>query len=169
MTVVVDLLRPLPRGRVSLKSTDPLDQPLINENFCAHPLDIVGLREGIRFADELVRRGEGMKQIVGADYPDLMPLNSDESMHDVILQRVTTGYREFSKPTVPSPFYMTGFCLSIANPGLRSVWNVSHGKRHLRGVGGWEPCVYTGCVSCVSSMHLSILLFRIVGLNRLSI
>ena len=94
LTVVVDLLRPLSRGRVSLKSTDPLDQPAINENFCAHPLDIVGLREGLRFTDELLRRGEGTKQIMGEDYPDPLPLGSDEGMHDMILSRVTTGYRK---------------------------------------------------------------------------
>ena len=95
MTVVVDLLRPLSRGQVSLKTSNPLVQPFINENFCAHPLDIVGLREGIRFADELVRRGEGMKQIVGEDYPEPLPLASDEGMHGAILNRVTTGYREY--------------------------------------------------------------------------
>lgn len=94
LTVVVDLLRPLSRGRVSLKSSDPLEQPLINENFCSHPLDIVGLREGVRFVDELIRRGDGMKQIVGADYPEPLPINSDESMHDIIINRVTTGYRK---------------------------------------------------------------------------
>lgn len=78
-----------------MKSSDPLDNPLINENFCAHPLDIVGLREGIRFVDELLHRGDGMKQLVGKDYPDQLPLTSDEDMHDIILSRVTTGYRKY--------------------------------------------------------------------------
>jgi len=79
-----------------LGSADPLDQPLINENFCAHPLDIAGLREGIRFTDELLRRGEGIKHIVGDSYPEPLPLTSDEEMHDIILSRVTTGYRKCS-------------------------------------------------------------------------
>ncbi|PSK33593.1 hypothetical protein B9Z65_7480 [Elsinoe australis] len=92
LTVVVDLLRPFSRGEVMLRSNDPLDDPAINENFLAHPLDIIGLREGIRFTDELLRRGEGMKQIVQEDYPEPLPLNSDEQMHEVILKRVTTGY-----------------------------------------------------------------------------
>lgn len=94
MTVVVDLLRPLSKGTVTLKSADPLENPVINENFCAHPLDIVGLREGVRFVDELLRRGDGMKQLVGESYPEPLPLTSDEDMHDLILSRVTTGYRK---------------------------------------------------------------------------
>ena len=94
--MVVDLLRPLSRGRVSITSADPLEIPAINENFCAHPLDIVGLREGIRFVDELLRRGDGIKDIVGEAYPRALPLNSDEEMQEVILNRVTTGYREYS-------------------------------------------------------------------------
>lgn len=64
-------------------------------NFLAHPLDVVGLREGIRFVDELLHRGEGMKQIVGEAYPEPLPLNSDEEMEEAILKRVTTGYRKF--------------------------------------------------------------------------
>lgn len=79
---------------MTLKSSNPLDQPVINENFCAHPLDIVGLREGIRFTDELLRRGAAMKEIVSEAYPDPLPLDSDEGMHHAILNRVTTGYRK---------------------------------------------------------------------------
>lgn len=83
---------------MTLKSNDPLDDPAINENFLAHPLDIIGLREVIRFTDELLRRGEGMKQIVQEDYPEPLPLNSDEQMHEVILKRVTTGYPKSLAP-----------------------------------------------------------------------
>lgn len=36
-----------------------------------------------------------MKQVVGKDYPEPLPLGSDEDMHGVILKRVTTGYREY--------------------------------------------------------------------------
>lgn len=118
LTAVVDLLRPLSRGKVSLKSTDPLEQPSINENFCGHPLDIVGLREGIRFTDELLRRGDGMKQIVGGHYPDPLPLSSDEAMHDIILNRVTTGYRKYTYLVLTNLFAY----------GSRSMRDMSYGK-----------------------------------------
>ena len=48
--------------------------------------------------DELLRRGEGMKQIVGDAYPYPLPVASDEEMEKAILERVSTGYRELRFP-----------------------------------------------------------------------
>lgn len=123
LTAVVDLLRPLSRGQVTLKSSDPLVNPVINENFCAHPLDIVGLREGIRFTDELLRRGDGMKDVVGEAYPEALPLDSDEKMQEEILKRVTTGYREsILKPIAGDELVLTHRC--------RPLRNLSYGQEH---------------------------------------
>lgn len=70
MTIVVSLLRPLSRGSLTLKSADALDFPLINMNYLDHPLDAVALREGVRFVDEIVLRGDGMKDIITGEYPE---------------------------------------------------------------------------------------------------
>jgi choline dehydrogenase len=95
MTVIIDLLRPLSRnGVVKLNSANPLDQPNINLNFFSHDLDIIALRQGVRFIDDMLMTGEGMKDIIGEDYPWPMPRNSDAAMNKMILERSQTGFRE---------------------------------------------------------------------------
>ena len=96
-TVIVDLLRPLSQnGTVTLNSTDPLEQPNININFFSNDLDLIALREGVRFVDDIIMNGEGMKDIIDGDYPWPMPRTSDEAMIKAILERSQTGFREFA-------------------------------------------------------------------------
>ncbi|KAF7888283.1 uncharacterized protein EAF02_002824 [Botrytis sinoallii] len=93
LTVIVDLLRPLSRnGYVKLNSTNPLEQPIINLNFFSNDLDLVALREGCRYVDDILMNGDGMKDIIGEDYPWPMPRNSDEAMNKMILERSQTGF-----------------------------------------------------------------------------
>jgi hypothetical protein len=95
LTVIVDLLRPLSRdGYVRLRSNDPLEQPEINRRFFSNDLDLVALREGVRWIDDILRTGDGMKEIIGEDYPWPMPRNSDEAMRQMILERSQTGFRK---------------------------------------------------------------------------
>lgn len=95
-TVIVDLLRPLSRGGVvKLMSADPLEQPYVNLNFFSHDLDIVALRQGVRWIDDVLMTGDGMKDIIGKDYPWPMPRSSDEAMKRQILERSQTGFRKF--------------------------------------------------------------------------
>jgi choline dehydrogenase len=92
-TVIVDLLRPLSRnGTVKLNSTDPLEQPNVNINFFSHDLDIVAMREGVRFVDDIILNGDGMKDIIESDYPWPMLRHSDEAMNKMILERSQTGF-----------------------------------------------------------------------------
>ncbi|KAK6613290.1 glucose-methanol-choline oxidoreductase (SMG1) [Botrytis cinerea] len=93
LTVIVDLLRPLSRnGYVKLNSTNPFEQPMINLNFFSNDLDLVALREGCRYVDDILMNGDGMKDIIGEDYPWPMPRNSDEAMNKMILERSQTGF-----------------------------------------------------------------------------
>jgi hypothetical protein len=39
-------------------------------NYLDHPLDAVALREGVRFVDEIILRGDGMKDLVIGEYPE---------------------------------------------------------------------------------------------------
>ena len=95
ITVIVDLLRPLSRdGYVKLRSTDPLEQPEINLRFFSNDLDLIAMREGVRKIDDIITKGEGMKDIIEEDYPWPMPRNSDEAMKKVILERSQTGFRK---------------------------------------------------------------------------
>lgn len=94
LTVIVSLLRPLSRGVVSLRSDSALNPPRINLNFLSDQLDVVALREGVCFIDEVILRGSGIKDVVLDEYPIPIPRDSDEGMHGFIRGRVSTGYRE---------------------------------------------------------------------------
>ena len=96
LTVIVDLVRPLSKnGEVKLNSANPLEQPSINLNFFSNDLDIIALRQGIRFIDDILMHGDGMKDIIGEDYPWPMPRHSDLAMNKMILERSQTGFRKF--------------------------------------------------------------------------
>ena len=93
LTVIVDLLRPVSKpGEVRLLSADPKVQPYINLNFMENDLDLMALREGVRFIDDILVNGEGMKDIIGEDYPWPMPRASSEAMDQQILERLQTGF-----------------------------------------------------------------------------
>ncbi|KAF8972877.1 hypothetical protein BGZ46_009985 [Entomortierella lignicola] len=92
-SIVVDLVRPIsPAGEVTLNSADPLVQPNINLNFFADDLDIIAMREGIRWTHDLLLKGDGFKDIVEAEYPWDMDLDDDVAMKRVVLDRCQTAY-----------------------------------------------------------------------------
>jgi choline dehydrogenase len=92
-SVVVDLVRPVSEaGEVTLNSADPLVQPNINLNFFADDLDIIAMREGIRFSYDVLTKGDGFKDIVVDEYPWEMPLHSDEEMKKAVLDRCQTAF-----------------------------------------------------------------------------
>lgn len=92
-TVVIDLVRPISDpGEVTLQSDDPLQQPNINLNFFSNDLDIVAMREGIRFSYDVLVKGDGFKDIVEGEYPWEMPLHSDEEMKRAVLDRCQTTF-----------------------------------------------------------------------------
>lgn len=92
-TVIVDLVRPVSEpGEVTLRSADPLVQPDINLNFFADELDIIAMREGIRFSYDLLTKSEGFKDLVVAEYPWEMPLDDDAAMRHAVLDRCQTAF-----------------------------------------------------------------------------
>ncbi|KAK1767510.1 hypothetical protein QBC33DRAFT_70508 [Phialemonium atrogriseum] len=91
--VVVDLVRPVSDpGEVTLQSADPLVQPNINLNFFSNDLDIIAMREGIRFSYDVLTKGDGFKDIVLGEYPWDMPLDSDDLMKRAVLDRCQTAF-----------------------------------------------------------------------------
>jgi choline dehydrogenase len=93
MSLVVDLVRTVSKdGEVTLNSADPLVQPNINLNFFNDDIDIIAMREGIRWSYDLLLHGEGFKDIVVSEYPWNMPLDSDEEMKRAVLDRCQTAF-----------------------------------------------------------------------------
>lgn len=93
-TIIVDLLRPLSEGEVTLNNANSLVQPNINLNFFSNDLDILAMREGVRWTYDLLMNGAGFKDIVVGEYPWKMPLHDDEQMKRAVLDRSQTGFRK---------------------------------------------------------------------------
>ncbi|PON25295.1 hypothetical protein TGAM01_v205981 [Trichoderma gamsii] len=92
-TAVVDLIRPISGpGEVTLKSADPLEQPYINLNFFADELDIIAMREGIRFTYDVLTKVDGFKDQVISESPWPMPLYSNSEMKRAVLDRCQTAF-----------------------------------------------------------------------------
>lgn len=90
---MVDLVRPTYEGgEVTLNSADPLVQPNINLNYFDNELDIIAMREGIRFSYDVLTKGEGFKDLVVSEYPWEMPLDDDKAMRTVVLDRCQTSF-----------------------------------------------------------------------------
>lgn len=123
MTVVVDLVRPVSDGgEVTLRSADPFMQANINLNFFADDLDIIAMREGIRFSYDLLLKGEGFKDIVVDEYPWDMPLDSDEAMYKAVLDRCQTAFHPCGTARLSKDIKQ-----GVVDPSLKV-----HGIRNLR-------------------------------------
>jgi choline dehydrogenase len=93
ITVMVDLVRPTYEGgEVTLNSADPLVQPNINLDYFDNELDIIAMREGIRFTYDVLTKGEGFKDLVVSEYPWDMPLDDNKEMRRVVLDRCQTSF-----------------------------------------------------------------------------
>ncbi|CAG8121799.1 unnamed protein product [Penicillium salamii] len=93
ITVMVDLVRPLSKGgEVTLNSADPLQQAHINLDYFNNELDIIAIREGIRFSYDVLKNGEGFKDIIVDEYPWEMPLDDDDLMRRTVLERSQTSF-----------------------------------------------------------------------------
>ncbi|KAJ5215178.1 CAZyme family AA3 [Penicillium citrinum] len=93
ITVIVDLVHPVPEGgTVTLHSNDPLQQANINLNYFNNDLDIIAIREGIRSAYNVLKNGEGFKNIIEDEYPWPMPLHDDNLIKRTVLDRSQTSF-----------------------------------------------------------------------------
>ncbi|ORY06407.1 hypothetical protein BCR34DRAFT_571409 [Clohesyomyces aquaticus] len=57
------------RGSVTLKSKDPMENPIVDHNYLNHPLDMLVMTEACRFANEIVMNGKATKDIVKGSWP----------------------------------------------------------------------------------------------------
>ncbi|KAI4597225.1 hypothetical protein KJ359_004738 [Pestalotiopsis sp. 9143b] len=123
MTVVVDLVRPVSEpGEVTLTSADPLAQPAINLNFFSDELDIVGMREGIRFSYDLLTKSEAFRDIVVGEYPWAMPLDDDVAMRRAVLDRCQTAFHPCGTARLSKSIEQ-----GVVDPSLKV-----HGVKNLR-------------------------------------
>lgn len=123
MTVMVDLVRPVSDGgEVTLNSADPLQQANINLNYFNNDLDIIAMREGIRYAYDVLKHGDGFKDIVEDEYPWDMPLHDDEAMKRTVLDRSQTSFHPCGTTRLSKDIKQ-----GVVDPGLKV-----HGIKNLR-------------------------------------
>ncbi|TVY87032.1 Oxygen-dependent choline dehydrogenase [Lachnellula willkommii] len=67
--MATELFAPRSRGEVSIKSTDPTENPIVNHNYLKDPLDMLMFSEACRTANEIATQGEGTKDIVIGSWP----------------------------------------------------------------------------------------------------
>ena len=72
-SLIAELFSPKSRGQVTLKSADPLENPVVDHNYLADDLDVLVLSEACKFANEIITQGKGTRDIVDGSWPsDLM-------------------------------------------------------------------------------------------------
>lgn len=69
-SIIAELFSPHSRGSVTLSSKDGRENPIVDCNYLDHPLDMLVLSEGVRFANEIVMNGAGTKGIVKGSWPE---------------------------------------------------------------------------------------------------
>lgn len=57
------------RGSVKLASADPQDNPVVDHNYLADPLDMLVMTEACRFANEMVMNGKGTRDVIKGSWP----------------------------------------------------------------------------------------------------
>ncbi|KAL1648116.1 hypothetical protein SLS58_002443 [Diplodia intermedia] len=63
------LLSPRSRGSVTLASTDPTANPVVDHNYLADPLDVLVMAEACRWGNEIVTKGAGTKDYIKGPWP----------------------------------------------------------------------------------------------------
>ncbi|PQE33176.1 GMC oxidoreductase protein [Rutstroemia sp. NJR-2017a WRK4] len=67
--MATEFFAPRSRGEISLKSTDPTENPVVNHNYLEDPLDMLVFSEACRMANEIATKGAGTKDIVIGSWP----------------------------------------------------------------------------------------------------
>lgn len=68
MTVFAILFGQRSRGFVAIKSTDPLENPIVNHCYLSDPLDMLAMTEACQLMNEIVVNGKGTKNIIKGSY-----------------------------------------------------------------------------------------------------
>jgi len=85
-------LRPKSLGKVSLRSANPEDLPLIHANYLQHPDDVAAHLRGVRFALQLLQ-APALKELIGEIYSPSADLRADDAALETFVRKgVKTTY-----------------------------------------------------------------------------
>ncbi|KAL4905460.1 hypothetical protein BDW74DRAFT_185023 [Aspergillus multicolor] len=94
-SIIAELFAPKSRGTVALASRDPNENPVIDCNYLADPLDMLVLSEACCFANEIVTKGAGTQDIVKGSWPENLKhhtYTTREQWVPYVRQHATTCY-----------------------------------------------------------------------------
>jgi choline dehydrogenase len=114
LTLMANLVKPLSRGRVSLKSADPADDPMVDLNWLSHPSDAERLLTALKY----LRRIADTDPLKGIIKVQLMP--EPDQLSDEALAR-------YIRQTTESNYHPVGTCrmgsdadpMAVLTPDLR--------------------------------------------------
>jgi choline dehydrogenase-like flavoprotein len=58
------------RGSVKLKSKDATENPVVDHAYLEDPLDMLVMSEACRFANEIIMKGKGTKDVIKGSWPE---------------------------------------------------------------------------------------------------
>ncbi|KAE8350547.1 hypothetical protein BDV28DRAFT_138930 [Aspergillus coremiiformis] len=93
--MIAELFAPKSRGTVTLQSPDPRENPIVDCNYLADPMDLLVLTEACRFGNEIVMNGAGTKDIVKGSWPSNLThhtYTTREQWIPYVQQHATTCY-----------------------------------------------------------------------------
>ncbi|KPI38305.1 L-sorbose 1-dehydrogenase [Cyphellophora attinorum] len=67
--MITELFSPRSKGTVTLASADPAENPIIDHNYLADPLDLLVMTEGLQLGNEIVTRGSGTRDLIKGSWP----------------------------------------------------------------------------------------------------
>ncbi|KAL4924957.1 GMC family oxidoreductase [Aspergillus undulatus] len=123
-SIIAELFAPKSRGTVTLESADPTVNPVIDCNYLADPMDMLVLTEACRYANEIVMKGSGTKDIVKGSWPENLDHHTytkREQWIPYVKQHATTCY------------HASGTCAMGTDSDPRAVLD---NKLRVRGVQG---------------------------------
>ena len=94
-SLITELFSPRSKGTVKLKSKDPKENPIVDCNYLADPLDLLVMTEGVRFANEIVTKGKGTKDVVKGSWPSELTHHTytkREEWEEHVRKEATTCY-----------------------------------------------------------------------------
>jgi choline dehydrogenase-like flavoprotein len=93
--MITELFSPRSRGSVTLKSASPFDNPVIDHNYLADPLDVLVMTEGCRLGNEIVTQGPATRDLIKGSWPEGLKhheFTEREQWEDHVRRHATTCY-----------------------------------------------------------------------------
>lgn len=79
--MITELFAPRSKGTVTLKSADPLENPIVDCNYLSDPLDMLVMSEGCRFGNEIAMNLNKIagEEVVKGSWPSGMSMTEHEA------------------------------------------------------------------------------------------